>query len=68
MASVLHSLGLATDLFTPMFAAARSAGWTAHIREQYADNRLIRPESEYIGPPRRPYVPIEQRTAPAAAS
>ena len=62
MASVLHSLGLETDLFTPMFAAARSAGWTAHIREQYADNRLIRPESEYIGPRDRSYVPIEERT------
>ena len=61
MASVLHSLGLPTDLFTPMFAAARSAGWTAHIREQYADNRLIRPESEYIGPRDRSYVPIEER-------
>jgi citrate synthase len=61
MAPVLHSLGFATDLFTPMFAAGRSAGWTAHIREQYADNRLIRPESEYIGPRDRSYVPIDDR-------
>ncbi|MHB8511058.1 MAG: citrate/2-methylcitrate synthase [Actinomycetota bacterium] len=60
-ASVYHSLGLPTDLFTPIFAASRVSGWTAHIREQYADNRLIRPESEYIGPPHRRYVPIEQR-------
>ena len=59
--SVLHYLGLATDLFTPMFAAARAAGWTAHVREQYADNRLIRPESEYIGPRDQLYVPIEDR-------
>ena len=61
MATVLHSLGLATDLFTPMFAAARSAGWTAHIREQYADNRIIRPESEYIGPRDQVWAPIESR-------
>ena len=67
-ASVYYTLGIPIDLFTPIFAASRVAGWTAHVREQYADNRLIRPESEYIGPPRRPYVPIEQRTAPAEAS
>ncbi|MGH2572882.1 MAG: citrate/2-methylcitrate synthase [Actinomycetota bacterium] len=65
--SVLHYLGLPTDLFTPMFAAARAAGWTAHIREQYADNRIIRPDSEYIGPRDQRYVPIEER-APEAAS
>jgi citrate synthase len=59
--SVLHYLGLPTDLFTPMFAAARAAGWTAHIREQYADNRIIRPDSEYIGPRDQQYVPIEER-------
>lgn len=61
MASLLHSLEVPTDLFTPTFAAGRAAGWTAHIREQYADNRLIRPESEYIGPRDRTYVPIEER-------
>ena len=60
-ASVLHYLGLSTDLFTPMFAAARAAGWTAHIREQYSDNRIIRPDSEYIGPRDRHWVPVEQR-------
>jgi len=59
--SVLHYLGLPTDLFTPMFSAARAAGWTAHIREQYADNRIIRPDSEYIGPRDQQYVPIEDR-------
>ncbi len=59
--SVLHYLGLATDLFTPMFAAARASGWTAHIREQYADNRIIRPESEYIGPRDQVWVPADQR-------
>ncbi|HJP66856.1 MAG TPA: citrate/2-methylcitrate synthase, partial [Actinomycetota bacterium] len=59
--ALLHDLGLPTDLFTPMFAAARAAGWTAHIREQYADNRIIRPDSEYIGPRDRTYVPVEER-------
>jgi citrate synthase len=60
-ASVYHSLGVPTDLMTPIFALARMAGWTAHVREQYADNRLIRPESEYIGPRDQHYVPIEER-------
>jgi citrate synthase len=62
--SVLYYLGLSIDLFTPMFAAARAAGWTAHIREQYADNRIIRPESEYIGPRDQTWIPVEDR-APA---
>jgi citrate synthase len=66
--SVLYYLGLPIDLFTPMFAAARAAGWTAHVREQYADNRLIRPESEYIGPRDQVYVPIEDREEESAAS
>src|SRR5712691_315641 len=66
--TLLHYLGLPTDLFTPMFAAARAAGWTAHIREQYADNRIIRPESEYIGPRDQVYVPIEERGAQEEAS
>ena len=60
-ASVLHYLGLSTDLFTPMFSAARAAGWTAHIREQYSDNRIIRPDSEYIGPRDQRWIPIEVR-------
>lgn len=60
--SVLFYLGLPIDLFTPMFAAARAAGWTAHIREQYADNRIIRPESEYIGPRDQAWVPVEERS------
>jgi len=63
-AAALHYLGLTTDLFTPMFAAGRAAGWTAHIREQYADNRLIRPESEYIGPRDQVWVPVEERKVP----
>jgi len=61
-ATVYHYLGIPTDLMTPIFALARMAGWTAHVREQYADNRLIRPESEYIGPRDQKYVPIEERS------
>jgi citrate synthase len=60
-ASVYSALGLPPDLYTPLFAAARMAGWTAHIREQYADNRLIRPDSEYVGPDPRPWTPLEDR-------
>ena len=60
-AGVYHSLGIPTDLMTPVFAAARMAGWTAHVREQYANNRIIRPGSEYVGPRDRTYVPVDQR-------
>ncbi|MBE3595624.1 MAG: citrate synthase [Hydrogenibacillus sp.] len=60
-ASVYHSLGIPRDLFTPIFAISRMAGWTAHILEQYSDNRLIRPRAEYVGPSNVPYVPIEAR-------
>jgi len=60
-ATVYYSLGIPTDLFTPIFAIARTAGWTAHVIEQLADNRLIRPQSEYTGPIGLKLVPIEQR-------
>jgi citrate synthase len=60
-AGVYHLLGIPTDLMTPIFALARMAGWTAHVREQYANNRIIRPGSDYIGPTDRVYVPIDQR-------
>jgi citrate synthase len=60
-AGVYHLLGIPTDLMTPVFALARMAGWTAHVREQYADNRIIRPGSEYVGPRDRTYVPIDER-------
>jgi citrate synthase len=60
-ASVYSALQLPPDLYTPLFAASRMAGWTAHIREQYADNRLIRPDSEYVGPAPRSWQPIESR-------
>ncbi len=49
-AVVLEAVGLPRELFTPTFAVARTAGWTAHAREQAADNRLIRPDVEYVGP------------------
>jgi citrate synthase len=58
---IYSAMGIPTDLFTAMFAISRMAGWTAHIREQYADNRLIRPSSEYIGPGPRSWVPPAQR-------
>jgi citrate synthase len=60
-ATVYYSLGIPTDLFTPIFAIARTAGWTAHVLEQLADNRLIRPQSAYTGPVGLKVVPIEQR-------
>src|SRR5262245_41143462 len=61
-ASTYHALGIDIELFTPIFAVSRVSGWTAHILEQYANNRLIRPRAEYIGPeyPQR-YVPVEAR-------
>jgi citrate synthase len=60
-ASTYWALGLPTDLFTPIFAVSRIAGWTAHILEQYSDNRIIRPLAEYVGVWERQYKPIEQR-------
>ncbi len=61
-ATFYYSLGIPTDLFTPIFAISRTAGWTAHILEQLADNRLYRPLSEYVGEPvGRKFVPIDQR-------
>ncbi|MCG8349751.1 MAG: citrate/2-methylcitrate synthase [Chloroflexales bacterium] len=60
-ASLLDQLGLPLDCFTAVFACARMPGWVAHIREQLADNRLVRPEAAYIGPARRQFVPLEQR-------
>lgn len=59
-ASVYTTLGIPMDLFTAVFAIARTPGWTAHLLEQYADNRLIRPSSEYIGPRGKKVAPIDQ--------
>ena len=55
------SMGIPTDQFTPIFAISRVAGWTAHVMEQHANNRLIRPRAEYTGPTRATYVPIDRR-------
>ena len=60
-ASVYHYLGIPKELFTTVFAASRISGWTAHAREQYLNNRLIRPDSDYIGPPMRSYSPVASR-------
>jgi citrate synthase len=61
-ASMYYTLGIPIDLYTPIFAVSRMSGWTAHILEQYANNRLIRPRADYTGPeyPQR-FVPLEQR-------
>jgi citrate synthase len=60
-APLLYMVGLPLDLFTAAFAASRTAGWMAHIREQLADNRLIRPKADYDGPAPRAFVPIGER-------
>jgi 2-methylcitrate synthase len=61
-ATFYYSLGIPTDLFTPIFAISRTAGWTAHVLEQLADNRLYRPLSQYTGDPAgKKFVPIDQR-------
>ncbi|GIV97210.1 MAG: citrate synthase [Herpetosiphonaceae bacterium] len=60
-ASVYYTLGIPVDLFTPVFAISRVSGWTAHVLEQYADNRLIRPDADYIGPRNRDFKPVDER-------
>lgn len=60
-APMLYALGIEPDLFTTMFAMSRVVGWTGHLLEQYSDNRLIRPRSEYIGPMDLEWVPIDER-------
>lgn len=60
-ATVYNALGIPMDLYTPLFAMGRIGGWTAHVMEQHADNRLIRPRAEYVGHMDRPFVPIDQR-------
>ncbi|MBI1736042.1 MAG: citrate synthase [Candidatus Rokubacteria bacterium] len=60
-APLFYSLGIPIDLFTPVIAAGRIAGWTANIIEQHEDNRLIRPRGEYVGPKRRAYAPLSKR-------
>src|SRR4029079_4168911 len=62
-ASTYYSLGIPVDLFTPIFAVSRMSGWTAHILEQYRNNRLIRPRADYIGEADgRPWTPLNERS------
>ena len=60
-ATLLYGIGVPPDLFTPLFAMSRVAGWTAHTIEQYGNNRLIRPRARYVGATDRTYLPIEKR-------
>jgi len=60
-APLFYSIGIPVELFTPVIAASRIAGWTANLLEQYDDNRLIRPRADYKGPGRREFVPVEKR-------
>ncbi len=61
-ATTYFALGMPVDLFTPVFAVSRISGWTAHVLEQYANNRLIRPRAEYTGPSYpQPYIPLDRR-------
>jgi citrate synthase len=60
-ASTYYLMGIPLDLFTPIFAVSRISGWTGHILEQYANNKLIRPRAEYIGKRDQKYVPIADR-------
>ncbi len=60
-ASTFYMMGIPLDLYTPIFAISRISGWTGHILEQYANNKLIRPRAEYVGARDVPYVPIDER-------
>jgi 2-methylcitrate synthase len=60
-ASAYHFMGIPTKLFTPIFVMSRVTGWSAHCFEQRANNRIIRPGAEYIGPEPREVVPLDQR-------
>jgi citrate synthase len=60
-ASFYYTLGIPIELFTPIFAISRVAGWTAHVMEQLMDNRIMRPDSEYVGPKVKDYFPLDQR-------
>jgi citrate synthase len=60
-ATTYHCIGLKLDLFTPMFALSRIAGWAGHVIEDLSDSRLYRPTANYVGPHGVAYAPIEQR-------
>ena len=61
-AILLYTIDLDVDMFTPLFAMSRIAGWTAHIMEQFSDNRLIRPDSNYVGPTDLEWTPLDRRS------
>ena len=60
-ASAYHFMGIPTELFTPIFVMSRVSGWTAHVKEQRSNNRIIRPSADYIGPEHQEWLPIEKR-------
>jgi citrate synthase len=62
-APLFKALGIPVDLFVPVIAVSRIAGWTANLLEQYQDNRLIRPRADYVGPGRREFRPLSERGA-----
>jgi len=61
-ASAYHFMGIPTELFTPIFVMSRVSGWTAHVKEQRANNRIIRPSAEYTGPEHQDWLPIGERS------
>jgi 2-methylcitrate synthase len=61
-ATLYHCMGIPTPMFTPIFVLSRVTGWCAHVFEQRADNKLIRPDAEYIGPEPRSFVPLDRRS------
>ena len=60
-ASTYHFMGIPTPLFTPLFVCSRLTGWAAHVFEQRSDNRIIRPNADYIGPEHTAFVPVSKR-------